>query len=99
MPGSSDLCRAFIIFECFLVNIPAVLFILGAGINFKNVRSIGFNRVVKYSFMFKVKLVICWIMMGINVIVILCGLFGYDKLIEPNHFQSDQSCSIDQNER
>jgi len=47
------------------------------------VRSIGFNRVVQYSFMFKVKLVICWLLAFMNTIVIILGIALYDKLVEP----------------
>jgi len=79
-------CSAFITFEVFLINVPAVLFILGGGINFKNIRSIGFNRVVKYSTMFRVKLIICWFLVFLNLITIIIGLSDYN-LVEPDNIE------------
>ena len=69
-----------------MINAPAVLFILGGAINFRNIRSIGFNRVVKYSTMFRVKLIICWFLVFLNIVTIIIGLSDYD-LIEPDSIE------------
>jgi hypothetical protein len=50
--------------------IPSLLFIITGSINFYKVRSIGFNRVVKYSKMFKLKLLILVLLLLLNFCVI-----------------------------
>lgn len=44
-----------VINEVYIVNIPSVIFFVTGAVNFYLIRSIGFNRVVQYSTLFKVK--------------------------------------------
>lgn len=59
----------YILIEILFVNLPSFLFIVAGAINFKYVRSIGFNRVVKFSNWFKFKILLCWNMIAIDLLV------------------------------
>lgn len=59
----------YILIELLFINLPSFLFIAAGAINFKYVRSIGFNRVVKFSNWFKFKICLCWIMIAIDLLV------------------------------
>jgi len=65
------------ILEIFGTNLPSLLFIITGSINFYKIRSIGFNRVVKYSKMFKLKLSILIVLLLLNICVIPRILLKY----------------------
>ena len=68
---SDDECKEgalFVINELYIINIPSFFFLLCGVINFCKIRSIGFNRVVKYSDLFKFKLYTCVFIIMLNFI-------------------------------
>ena len=58
------------ILEMIGIIIPSLLFTITGTVNFYKIRSIGFNRVVKYSKMFKLKLLIIFLLLLLNLCVI-----------------------------
>ena len=71
----------FILNEVYVANIPAILFVPMAVVNFVSVRSIGFNRVVKYSPLFKSKRVLMVLMICLNIAKIVTSLVTRDAHI------------------
>ena len=68
----------YVINELYLINIPSFLFLVGGTVNFCNIRSIGFNRVVKYSDLFKFKLYACSCIILLNTIKVIISIFNSD---------------------
>ena len=64
----------FLTLELFVSYVPGIIFIIGGYHNFKQIRSIGFNRVVQFSKLFKIKISACYVMMAINTINIFVGI-------------------------
>jgi hypothetical protein len=54
---------------------PVIFFMFAGSMYFYEIRSIGFNRVVQYSQLFKWKYRTCLVMAFINVIAIIISLF------------------------
>lgn len=85
-------CTAWSFFtEVFLVNIPPLLFIVAGFVNFKYVRSIGFNRVVQFSNWFKAKIYLTYMMVFINILVAILGLVRFDIWEDDNGSNADNS--------
>ena len=80
--------------EIYIVNIPSLLFILTGPINFYFIRSIGFNRVVKYSTLFKVKRYVCWSIILLNLIKF--GLTIFYNEWWASHLSKVAGCDVDQ---
>lgn len=75
-------CKSlFILNEVYIANIPAVLFIPLSIVNFRSVRSIGFNRVVKYSPLFKSKRILMVLMIILNIAKIATSFLTRDAHI------------------
>ena len=49
----------FVIFEIGFANLPIIMFLITSYINFRQVKGSGFNKVVRYSVFFKIKLIVC----------------------------------------
>ena len=61
-------CQKWVlIYDYIIIQIPKIIFFIAGPINFYKVRSMAFNRVVKYSKLFKLKLNILFIMIAINI--------------------------------
>jgi len=65
--GTVNCVSLLVVNEVYIVNIPSLLFIILGPINFYFIRSIGFNRVVKYSTLFKVKRYVVWMIIIISI--------------------------------
>jgi hypothetical protein len=63
--------RIYLSLELGASMFPVVFFIFAGLFNFNQIRSIGFNRVVQYSQLFKWKYRACLVMVFINIMEII----------------------------
>lgn len=81
-------CDGLIVYnEVFISNIPALIFMIAGPIDFFHIRSIGFNRVVKYSVHFKFKLYTVSIICLSEVIRVI--LFNVQHVWWEKHFNGN----------
>jgi hypothetical protein len=74
----------YLILELGVTMFPAVFFIFAGLMYFNEIRSIGFNRVVQYSQLFKWKYRACLLMAFINVMSIILSVAKSNQYIELN---------------
>ena len=78
--------------EVYIVNAPSLIFLITGLLNFYKIRSIGFNRVVKYSTLFKVKRYTVIAIILLNVVKFTLTMFDdgwWQKYLEENKNQSN----------
>ena len=78
-------------------NIPALVFIFAGTFNFYQIRSIGFNRIVNYSLMFKLKLYsssTMIILSCVQIIVLLTKAFMSEVPPDQRHLDHQYSESL-----
>ena len=86
-PINNKKCSPFFVsFELVAGNIPALLFLIAGLVNFRRVRSGGFNRIVKYSVFFTCKLAICCIVGLLNFAVVIVAV-AKPELIDSGLYQ------------
>ena len=66
--------KIYLLLEFGLNNLPSLLFFITGPINFYQIRSIGFNRIVKFSPLFKMKLFCCLLLAFINFVMIIVAI-------------------------
>ena len=85
--GNQQECSPFFVsFELVAGNMPALLFLIAGLVNFRRVRSGGFNRIVKYSVFFTCKLAICCIVGLLNFAVVIVAI-AKPELIDSGLYQ------------
>jgi hypothetical protein len=71
MPESSGTCSnsdiVFLVTEIGLKNLPSVIFISFAVVNFMKIRPLGFTRMYKFSLLFKSKLYVSFLLSFVNI--------------------------------
>jgi hypothetical protein len=70
-----DCDEIYLFLECFVSIAPVLIFFCTGCYNFNEIRSIGFNRVVQYSTLFKWKYRACLFMVLINIAFSILPLF------------------------
>jgi len=82
MSARCDLPPLYKYTEIYIVNIPPLLFFLTGAINFYKIRSIGFNRVVKFSQMFLIKKYTVMSLFLLNLVKIVASIIDPDWWID-----------------
>ena len=68
----------YLLLEFGLSNMAPILFMITAVVNFYQIRSIGFNRIVQFSPLFKVKIFASRLMIVLNFAISIAALFAIE---------------------
>ena len=70
-----------------LAYLPVLVYFVTGTINFYKIRSIGFNRVVQFSQLFKAKLRAVQLVAALNAVEVPLAYWGYSEKGRNNHMQ------------
>ena len=78
----------FFILENVVSFLPIVYFLVAGTINFYQIRSIGFNRVVTYSTFFKLKLYCCFMLALISLANMIISIADPEKVDKRSYYEN-----------
>ena len=77
----------FFYLETVISYVPALVFFVTGTINFYKIRSLGFNRVVRFSVFFKIKLACCLLLGLITILNLIISLSNHSWVDKDDIFK------------